>query len=122
MSDMNKLFAGIAGAVFTVLGIAGFVAAGSGTATVLGIEVNSFHNGLHLALGLVGLYAYRSGLGRDYARAMGVFAAVLVVSAFTVPAFFGLMKVSGYDLWLNALTAIAGLYVGWGASRLQHSH
>ena len=69
-----QLLALIIGAVYTLIGIAGFFVTGfehfaaETDKTLLGFEINPLHNIVHLAIGLAGLAMWRQ---LDTARAYG---------------------------------------------------
>lgn len=70
--DAPRLFAGILGAVFTLLGIAGFFVTGfddfasHNGESLLGFHVNPLHNLVHLGIGLVGLAMAWRGMARTF--------------------------------------------------------
>jgi len=80
--------------------------------------VNILHSIVHLAIGLWGIFAYRDfDASRTFAKVVGVFFAVLTVMGL-IPGLhttFGLIPLFGHDVWLHALTSLAGLYFGFMA-------
>lgn len=78
--------------------------------------VNLLHNLIHLALAIWGLWAWSNdGRALWYARGVGVFLAVLTVMGL-VPGLktaFGFVPLYGHDIWLHALEATAGLFLGF---------
>ncbi len=127
----TRYFALIAGILYAVVGIAGFVpgvvlppAEGSpplalraGYGYLFGLfPVNVLHNLVHLGLGLWGLAAYGSfPAARVYARALAVIYGVLTVMGLfpVLNTTFGLVPIFGHDIWLHALTALVAAYFGW---------
>lgn len=127
-----RTFALIVGIAFTAAGILGFIpalvteppagapdlAVDAGHGRLLGLfPINSLHNVVHLAIGVLGLAAYRSTTRSiAYSRGLAIFYGALAVLGF-IPAantLFGLVPIYGHDIWLHAATAIAGAYFGWG--------
>jgi Domain of unknown function (DUF4383) len=123
------LFARIFGAVFLVVGIAGFIpgitqphdhpglAVGAASGLVLGLfPVNILHNLVHIAFGVWGLFAAGNVNGaRLYARVVAISYALLTVLGL-IPAtntVFGLVPIYGHDVWLHALLAAIAAYFGF---------
>ena len=126
-----RYFALVAGLVYLLVGIMGFIPglndmAHPGLAAhdltvdaqygfLLGLfPVNILHNIVHLAIGLWGLLSYRSFRGaRSYALGLGILYLLLAVMGL-IPALnttFGLIPIFGNDVWLHAGTAIVALIV-----------
>jgi hypothetical protein len=118
------VFALVIGATLTVAGIAGFFynasfGTGNGTArdAVLGIlDVNGWHNVVHIASGAIGLLVTRSYAG-SRAYALGIGAVYLVVALLGFLAgdgdeIFNLIPVNTEDNFLHLLIAIGGLGAG----------
>lgn len=110
----------ITGAVFTVIGIAGFFVTGFNDVAeptgeeLLGFGVNPLHNLAHLALGIAGL-----AMGWKLASAR-IYGWILVV-AYTVLLIWGLVvgqedsanifNLNMADQWLHLVTIIVGLVI-----------
>ena len=138
-----RTMARVFGVVFLLVGILGFVpgitqmhttldhpdhpdpgrlvVGGPGHGELLGLfHVNLVHNLIHIAFGIWGLVAAgRLDASRVYFRGVGVIYAVLTVLGL-IPAgniwnTFGLAPIHGHDVWLHAVLAIAGLYLGFAA-------
>jgi hypothetical protein len=132
-----RTMARVFGVVFLVVGVLGFipgitrmhhstegenlVVGGPGHGMLLGLfHVNLLHNLVHIAFGVWGLIAAASlGNSRVYFRGVGVIYAVLAVLGL-IPAAnmhntFGLVPIHGHDVWLHAVLAAAGLYLGFVA-------
>jgi hypothetical protein len=126
-----RQFALLMGVLFVLAGIGGFVplvtpAAHPGapplhvTASygyLLGLfPINAVHNALHLAFGIGGLAAARNyAAARRYARLLAVALGALTLLGL-VPATataWGLLPLYGHDIWLHALEALAGAYLGF---------
>lgn len=136
-----RTMARVFGVVFLLVGVLGFVpgvtrthdtlhgtgdaypplrVGGPGHGDLLGLfHVNVLHNAVHLAFGVWGLVAAGSfGAARAYFRGVGVIYAVLTVMGLLPSPFntaFGLVPIHGHDVWLHAVLALAGLYLGFVA-------
>jgi hypothetical protein len=119
-----QIYALLIGVTLTVAGIVGFfysASFGSGDGTerdaVLGIlDVNGWHNLVHLGSGLVGLAVAGSYTGaRSYAFAFGaiyLLVAVLGLIAGDGDELFNLIPVNTEDNVLHLLTGVAGVGAG----------
>ena len=116
--------AALFGAVFLLVGIAGFLTTGTSmhadmetAPRLFGLfPVNALHNVVHLLFGVWGLAASRSfGGARSYAQITGVAYLGLAVLGFIVPEFFGLIPIGGNDIWLHLLIGAVLTAVGFGA-------
>lgn len=133
----TRYFALIAGILYGLIGIAGFVpgfvqpppegspslAVGAGYGYLFGLfPINVLHNLVHLGLGVWGLAAYGSfSAARIYARALAIIFGVLTVMGLlpVLSTIFGLVPLFGHDIWLHALTALVAAYFGWRAAPVQ---
>lgn len=120
--SLSKSYAVVFGAVYTLVGLLGFLVSTSlATGTLIIFPVNLPHNLAHLVLiGIPGLVAYFIGRTVEYARAMTVLFAVLVVAGFLPQPFLGIIPLGGWDIALHALSGIAAAAAGWlayGATR-----
>ena len=129
----TRTFALIAGIVYVLIGLLGFVpglrhiptvaapglAIESGYGYLLGLfPINVLHNFVHLGVGIWGLAASPSIPGsRNFARGLTIFYGLLtVLGLFPVTnTLFGLAPIFGHDIWLHALTAVIAAYFGWRA-------
>lgn len=129
----SRSFAFIAGVVYIGAGVLGFLpgitqpppadapplAVPAGYGYFLGLfPINVLHNFVHVGLGVWGLIAYSSlSTSRTYARGLAIIYGVLTVMGFLpgLNTTLGLMPLFGHDIWLHALTALAAVYIGWGA-------
>lgn len=111
-----QLYALVLGVVLTVAGIIGFFyssAFGSPgeTDAVLGIlDVNGWHNIVHLATGLVGLAAVKA-FAREYALGLGVVYLVVAIYGFAIgdgESLLGFIPVNTEDNVLHLLISLAG--------------
>jgi hypothetical protein len=132
-----RTLARVFGIVFIVVGILGFIpgitsmhqtttgenlsVGGPGHGMLLGLfHVNVLHNLVHILFGVWGLVAAGSlANSRLYFRGVGVIYAVLAVLGLIPTAnihnTFGLIPIHGHDVWLHAVLALAGLYLGFVA-------
>ena len=113
--SLSKSYAVVFGVVYTLVGILGFFVSTTLTsADLIVFPVNVLHNIAHLALiGIPGLVAYFAGRTVEYARAMAVLFAVLVVAGFLPQPFLGIIPLGGWDIALHALSGIAAAAAGW---------
>jgi hypothetical protein len=131
----TRYFALVAGAAFTMAGIAGFIPFFTPHASpeaphlivdtsyglLLGLfPVNIIHNLFHFAVGIMGLLAFRSyPSSLQFSRFLGIVLAVLTIMGM-IPALstgFGLWPLYGHDIWLHGLEAVIGVYLGFFASQ-----
>lgn len=129
---MLKTLAMIFGVVFLAIGAAGFIpgmvhepmtpAAAeltmrNGEGNLLGIfPVNLLHNVAHLLFGIWGLLAARTvGSARGYFRGVAIGYGLLTVLGLIpqTQTLFGLVPLHGNDVWLHAVLALAGAYLGF---------
>jgi hypothetical protein len=123
----SQLLTLVIGAVYTLVGLLGFVVTGLGDfaaetdKTLLGFELNPLHNLVHLLIGLAGLALWRR---LDTARTYGW----LLLAGYGLVFIFGLVAAGNPDinlLSLNAadnvlhlLSALAGAAIAlWPAGR-----
>ena len=119
-----QVYALVIGATLTVAGIVGFfynASFGSGNGTsrdaVLGIlDVNGWHNVVHIASGALGLLVARSyGSSRAYALVLGAVYLVVALLGFLAGdggEIFSLIPVNTEDNFLHVLIGIAGVGAG----------
>ena len=126
MQDANpaRLYALVFGAVLVVAGIIGFFYESSFTDdksvrdAVLGIlDVNGWHNVVHIATGALGLAAFAAGAyaARTYALALGAVYIVVAIWGFIVgdgDSILSIVPVNTEDNVLHLLIGIAGLAAG----------
>lgn len=129
-----RYFALVAGILFLLLGILGFipgllslpvsapmlkVSTGYGYLFSL-FPVNIVHNLIYLAIGAWGIVSYRREFNaRLFARSMAIFFCSLAILGL-IPAtkmLFGLVPLFGHNIWLHALTAAIAAYFGWFRKR-----
>jgi hypothetical protein len=79
--------------------------------------VNVLHSAVHLAIGALGLAAWRGTAAepRVYARALAMFYGGLAVLGMMpgMNTLFGVLPIHGHDVWLHAGTAAVAAYFGW---------
>ena len=133
----TRYFALVAGIVYLLVGIVGFVPGvlsppgvmtpddGHGLAVValqgrlMGLfPVNVLHDLVHLLIGIWGIVAYYSfERARLFARALAIIYALFAMMGLIprLDTVFGLVPLYGHDVWLHAITALVAAYFGWGA-------
>jgi len=131
-----RYFALIIGILYLLGGVLGFIpatnplpagaadtnlAVNAGYGYVLGLfPVNVLHNIVHLAVGALGIAAYRSFNGaRTFARGLALFYGLLAIMGLLplTNTTFGLIPIFGNDVWLHALTALPAAYFGFVGAR-----
>jgi Domain of unknown function (DUF4383) len=122
-SSPARLYAGVAGTTLVVAGIIGFFySADFGSPgdvdAVFGIlDVNGWHNLVHILTGALGLFAFTAGVyaARQYALAVGAFYIVVAVWGFVVgngDSILSIIPVNTGDNVLHLLIGTAGLGAG----------
>jgi hypothetical protein len=129
LQTLGRIF----GAVYVLLGIAGFVtllapaappdaqvvSLTSAYAWLFGIfPVNQAHDAVHILVGLLALLSSVSfRRSRTFFRATFVLFAILTVlgSIQITSTLFGIAPLYGWDVALHAVTALFALFAGWGA-------
>lgn len=117
---MARTVALIFGIIYTVIGIAGFIAPLGGTlgmepSTVLGFaQVNLVHNIVHLALGLLGLAAAKEEMrAAAYCQWVGLLLIVLALLGFFVANPLNLVPIGGNDPWIHLVSGAILAFVGF---------
>ena len=121
-----QIYALVIGASLTLAGIVGFLYSSSfgkpgETDAVLGVlDVNGWHNLVHLLSGLLGLAVWRSYNGaRRYAIWFGVVYAAVALWGIVLgdgEAILGIIPVNDEDNVLHVLIALAGIAAGLGTA------
>ena len=132
---LTRYFALVIGITYVLAGLAGFIPAlGTERTTpdlivdaqyrnVLGLfPANILHHLVHLAIGILGILAYRSyANARSYSRVLavvyGLLAVMGLIEAGNINTTFELIPLFSHDIWLHALTALAAAYFGFMAPR-----
>lgn len=115
-----SLYAGLIGAVLLVAGIIGFFYSASfgspgSVDAVLGIlDVNAWHNLIHIASGALGLLAFASGprASRTYALVFGVVYVVVAIWGFIIgshESILGFVPINTEDNVLHLILGVLGL-------------
>lgn len=109
---MAKTIMYVAGVVFIVLGLLGFV-----NDPILGIfEVDALHNIVHLASGILALIFASQGesQARMFALVLGVVYALVTILGFMTGEgkILGLISTNGADQWLHLVLTVVFLVVG----------
>jgi len=118
-----RLYAGLIGAVLLVAGIIGFFYSASFGSpgevdAVLGIlDVNAWHNLIHIASGALGLLAYRAGAraSRTYALAFGAVYIVVAIWGFIIgggESILGFIPINDEDNVLHVILGVLGIGAG----------
>jgi hypothetical protein len=119
---MIKTAAILFGIVFLLIGIVGFVPAITpANGMLLGIfHVNTAHNFVHLASGVIFLLCGMAGVGasRTFFRIFGIVYALVALLGFYYgdQALLGLIANNTADTWLHVVLAMVMLFLGFGAS------
>ena len=120
-SSPSMLYAGVVGATLVVAGIIGFFYNATFTSdesvrdAVFGVlDVNGWHNVVHILTGVLGLLAFRAGAyaARTYAMALGVVYLVVAVVGFAVgdgDSILSIVPVNTEDNVLHLLLGVAGV-------------
>jgi hypothetical protein len=122
-SSPASLYAGLIGAVLLVAGIIGFFYSASfgspgNTDSVLGIlEVNAWHNLVHILSGVLGLAAFAAGAraSRTYALVFGVVYIVVAIWGFIIgsgDSILSIVPVNTPDNILHLILGLTGLAAG----------
>lgn len=135
-----RYFALIAGIVYLLVGLMGFISAlnpipaGAGPDPALAVTafyghqlghfpINILHNIVHLAIGAWGIASYRSFNGSvAFARGLAVFYLLLAILGLPfmpgiIKTTFGLIPIYGADTVLHAATAAVAAYFGFVGNR-----
>jgi hypothetical protein len=117
-----QVYALVVGVVLTVAGIAGFFwsasfgAPGRVDAVVGVLDVNAWHNVVHIATGVLGLLVAGSyAASRSYALGLGVVYLGIAIWGFVIGdhhSLLGFVPVNTEDDFLHLLIGIAGLAAG----------
>ena len=120
-SSPSMLYAGVVGATLVVAGIIGFFYNATFTSdesvrdAVFGLlDVNGWHNVVHILTGVLGLLAFRAGAhsARTYALGLGVVYLVVAVWGFAVgdgESILSIVPVNTEDNILHLLLGVAGV-------------
>ena len=114
-----RMYALIFGAVLTIAGIVGFFVessfSGDDRSALFGLlDVNGWHNVVHLATGLLGLMAWKAGAAqaRTYALGLGVVYLLVAIWGFVLGSgetILSIIPINTEDNVLHLLIGIAGL-------------
>lgn len=125
--SVNGIVALMFGAVFVLVGLAGFLVSGAHPAVgtsggaLLGLfQVNVLHNLVHLAIGVVMIaFALRGDVAaRNVNRAVGVlYLALFVIGLFLVGTELNLVALNGQDNILHLVLGVVLAGIGFGADR-----
>jgi hypothetical protein len=125
-----RLYAGVVGAVLVVAGIIGFFYSSSfgspgDVDPVFGIlDINGWHNLVHIATGLLGLLAYNAGAyaSRQYALILGIVYVAVAVWGFIEGdggAILDVIPVNTEDNVLHTLLGIGGIAAAYATPRTE---
>jgi uncharacterized protein DUF4383 len=119
-----RLYALVVGLVLVLAGIVGFFYESSFTSDssvrdgVLGmLDVNGWHNVVHIATGALGLFAFAAGVSaaRTYALAIGAVYVIVAVWGFAVGdggSILGIIPINTEDSVLHLLIGLTGIGAG----------
>jgi hypothetical protein len=121
-----SLYAGLIGAVLLVAGIIGFFysasfgSPGSVDAVFGVLDVNAWHNIIHILSGALGLYAFSLGprASRTYALAFGVIYLIVALWGLIIgnhESILGFVPVNTEDNILHLILGIVGLGAYWAS-------
>jgi len=119
-SSPAKLYATVVGTVLTIAGIVGFFYSASFGSPgevdkVLGLlDVNGWHNVVHLVTGLLGLVAVGYA-AREYALGLGLVYLVIAIWGFVIgsgESILGIVPVNSDDNVLHLILGVLGLAAG----------
>lgn len=101
------------GLVLTLVGVAGFFV----TDMLLVFQVDTLHNVIHLASGLIGLFAASKGesAAKLYLIVFGIVYAVVAILGFMNGNVLGLIEVNDADNYLHAAIAVVTLIAGFAS-------
>ena len=119
---MAKTLGMLFGIVFLAVGILGFVPGITKDEMLLGIfMVNTVHSIVHIASGLVFLFASMAGAGaaRLWFKIFGLVYAVVAIMGFVVGngMIFNLISNNTNDTWLHVVLAAAMLLIGFASPK-----
>ena len=121
-----QLLALVIGAVYLLVGIVGFFVTGfdnffghDTNETIIGFEINPFHNIVHILIGAAGLLLARTLAGaRTYGWLLAVgYGATFVYGLFAVGQTWDFLSLNWADNWLHLVSALAGLALALGPVR-----
>jgi hypothetical protein len=117
-----RLYALIVGTVLLVAGIVGFFysssfgSPGDVDAVVGVLDVNAWHNIVHIATGALGLIAWRYAAAREYALGLGFIYVVVAIWGFIIgdgESILGFIPINTEDNVLHLVLGVVGLAAGW---------
>ena len=126
-----QLLSLVIGAIYLLVGIVGFFVTGfddffghDTNETILGFEVNPFHNIVHILIGAAGLALARTLAGaRTYGWLLAVgYGATFVYGLFAVGQTWDFLSLNWADNWLHLVSALAGLAIALGPVRSAVGH
>lgn len=114
MSFLVRPVTQLLGVVFTLFGVAGFFMGDM----VFMFEVNMTHNIVHIATGLIALWAVTAGKERTFLLIFGlVYAAVAAIGFTQGGDIFGLFHANDADNYLHATVAVVCIVLGTSKKR-----
>ena len=115
MNALVKPLTGLLGLVLTLLGIAGFFSDGM----LLMFEANTTQSIVHLATGLIGLFAFNSSqlYSRWFLILFGLLYGIMAVLGFATGAVLDFFTVNMANNYLHLGISVACLFVGLGSRK-----
>lgn len=109
MSSLIRPVTQLLGVIFTLLGIAGFFMGDM----VLFFEVNTIHNIIHLATGLIALWAATAGKERMFLLVFGIVYLAVAIMGFTQGGdILGLFHANDADNYLHIAVGLICVILG----------
>ena len=114
------------GVIYLLVGIVGFFITGfdnffahDSDETIVGFEINPFHNVVHILIGAAGIALSRTLAGaRTYGWLLAIgYGATFVYGLFAVDAEWDFLSINWADNWLHLVSALAGLVIALGPVR-----
>jgi hypothetical protein len=119
-----RLYALVLGAVLVIAGAVGFLYSSSfgspgDVDSVFGIlDVNAWHNLVHIVTGALGLLAWRYGSTREYALGLGLVYVLVAIWGFVIgdgESILGFIPINTEDNVLHLVIGLAGLAAAWAS-------
>ena len=120
--SLSKMTAGVFGAVYTLVGVLGFIGPLAPDSNLLGIfPISPLHNVVHLLIGVTGLAVYLAvpAMARTWAQVFGGVLALVAVLGVIIANPLNILPIGGFDIFLHAASAAVLLYVGFASPGIE---